>query len=191
MYSLPSTSHTRAPFARFTKNGCPPTARNARTGEFTPPGMYFSASSKSSFDFECISDLAVSLSNRNTPPDAERLAGHFQSGRGLAALVFVQINQPHDALHRSFVKSARDDFRSGPALDHVGFEDRVEDVVRWQRVLVGLVRAQFCGRRFGDGRSRDDFLVPVDPTREPIHHCLRHIANDRKTTAHVPVKRTV
>src|SRR2546423_10874422 len=51
MYSWPSTSQTRDPFALSTKNGCPPTARNARTGEFTPPGMYFSASAKSSSDF--------------------------------------------------------------------------------------------------------------------------------------------
>src|SRR5260370_953055 len=39
MYSLPSTSQTRAPRAFSAKNGCPPTARKARTGEFTPPGM--------------------------------------------------------------------------------------------------------------------------------------------------------
>src|SRR5436189_4064299 len=44
MYSLPSTSQTRAPWALLTKKGSPPTARNARTGELTPPGMYFNAS---------------------------------------------------------------------------------------------------------------------------------------------------
>src|SRR5262245_65790361 len=44
MYSLPSTSNTCDPFARLTKKGCPPTARKARTGEFTPPGMHCSAS---------------------------------------------------------------------------------------------------------------------------------------------------
>src|SRR5438093_13131474 len=51
MYSLPSTSHTRAPLAFWTKNGCPPTARNARTGELTPPGMYFRASANNASDF--------------------------------------------------------------------------------------------------------------------------------------------
>src|ERR1039457_1441641 len=50
MNSLPSTSQTRAPLARLTKNGWTPTARNARTGEFTPPGMYFNASAKSFSD---------------------------------------------------------------------------------------------------------------------------------------------
>src|SRR5690242_12979946 len=169
MYSLPSTSQTRAPLARLTKNGCPPTARNARTGEFTPPGMYFSASSKSSLDFECISDLTVSLGYRNATSNAKRLARDLQSGRGLAPFVFVQIDQTHDTLHGRFVKSTRDDFRSGPALHDVGFENRVQHVVGWQRVLVGLVRAQFCGRRLGDGRRRNDFLVAIDPAREPVN----------------------
>jgi len=35
---MPSTSQSRQPFARWVKNGLPPTPRNARTGEFTPPG---------------------------------------------------------------------------------------------------------------------------------------------------------
>ena len=35
------------PSARAMKRGVPPTARNARTGEFTPPGMTFCARSKS------------------------------------------------------------------------------------------------------------------------------------------------
>src|SRR5439155_23606477 len=50
MYSLPSTSQTRAPLAFSTKNGCPPTARNARTGELTPPGMNFNASANNASD---------------------------------------------------------------------------------------------------------------------------------------------
>ena len=37
--------------ALLTKNGLPPTARKARTGELTPPGMYFNASAKSFSDF--------------------------------------------------------------------------------------------------------------------------------------------
>src|SRR5439155_16701355 len=53
MYWLPSTSHTRAPLAFSTKNGCPPTARNARTGELTPPGMYFNASANKAADLAC------------------------------------------------------------------------------------------------------------------------------------------
>src|SRR5690348_16177024 len=39
MYSRPSASQIRLPSPRSTKGGVPPTARNARTGELTPPGM--------------------------------------------------------------------------------------------------------------------------------------------------------
>src|SRR5215216_3889081 len=38
MYSLPSASQIRAPSPRAATIGSPPTPRNARTGEFTPPG---------------------------------------------------------------------------------------------------------------------------------------------------------
>src|SRR5712692_5504852 len=37
MYSFPSASIRRAPSARSMTSGSPPTARNARTGLFTPP----------------------------------------------------------------------------------------------------------------------------------------------------------
>jgi len=39
-----------APSARLTKNGAPPTERNARTGELTPPGMSSLARAKSLSD---------------------------------------------------------------------------------------------------------------------------------------------
>ncbi len=40
----PSAANVQAPAARLKKIGSPPTPRNARTGEFTPPGMYLQAS---------------------------------------------------------------------------------------------------------------------------------------------------
>ena len=47
----PSTSHTYGPSARATKYGVPPTDRNARTGELTPPGMTrWDRSNSSSFE---------------------------------------------------------------------------------------------------------------------------------------------
>src|SRR5262247_3710404 len=41
MYSRPSASQMRLPAPRSMNGGVPPTARNALTGEFTPPGMTF------------------------------------------------------------------------------------------------------------------------------------------------------
>src|ERR671918_1737696 len=54
MYSFPSTSRIFAPCACSAKKGSAPTLRNARTGEFTPPGMYFCATAKSSDEQEVI-----------------------------------------------------------------------------------------------------------------------------------------
>src|SRR6476646_2463821 len=45
-YSLPSTSVRYAPRPLAMKRGVPPTARKARTGLFTPPGVTASARAK-------------------------------------------------------------------------------------------------------------------------------------------------
>src|SRR6185437_11942337 len=50
MYSRPSVSQRREPFARSMISGAPPTARNARTGLFTPPTRIFSARAKRSLE---------------------------------------------------------------------------------------------------------------------------------------------
>ena len=78
--SLPSTSQTRAPLPRSTKKGMPPTERNARTGELTPPGMTFRAREYSWLDTVVCMIIASFLFNgrktvvaagsrsRKTPP---------------------------------------------------------------------------------------------------------------------------
>src|SRR5262249_2432035 len=49
-YERPSTSVRRAPSPRAMNGGEPPTARNARTGLFTPPGMTRPAASSRRLD---------------------------------------------------------------------------------------------------------------------------------------------
>src|SRR5881409_410394 len=49
-YERPSTSQRRAPSARATKNGSPPTPRKARTGLLAPPGIRREAASKRLFE---------------------------------------------------------------------------------------------------------------------------------------------
>src|SRR5260221_11170819 len=66
MYSLPSAPTRRAPKARCTNTGCPPTARNARTGLFTPPGI--SRSARSSSVLETESDMRRRLACWARPP---------------------------------------------------------------------------------------------------------------------------
>ena len=69
--------------ARFTKNGLPPTARNARTGELTPPGMYRRAEANNS------SDLALDITTLNylahCSKHAKLLKTRVSSGVDLAA----------------------------------------------------------------------------------------------------------
>src|SRR6266446_4863921 len=54
MYSLPSASHIREPSPRTIMGGIPPTALNARAGEFTPPGMTACARWLSLRDCSCL-----------------------------------------------------------------------------------------------------------------------------------------
>ena len=56
---VPSAPKTFAPSAREMKTGSPPTARNARTGLFTPPGMTFSARSKREADLGSLMEGGV------------------------------------------------------------------------------------------------------------------------------------
>src|SRR6185437_526724 len=59
MYSRPSVSQRREPFARSMISGAPPTARNARTGLFTPPTRIFPARAAMADDREELLAAAV------------------------------------------------------------------------------------------------------------------------------------
>src|SRR6476619_5751902 len=61
MYVRPSTSVIVAPFADLMNRGVPPTPRNARTGELTPPGISSTAFENSSSDRMRASIASVSL----------------------------------------------------------------------------------------------------------------------------------
>jgi hypothetical protein len=57
--------------------GTPPTARNARTGELTPPGVTAEALSKSAADFSVVSGTAAILPD----PPAGSAGGQGRSAR--------------------------------------------------------------------------------------------------------------
>src|SRR3954465_3753343 len=59
-YVRPSTSVNVAPEADSIKRGVPPTPRNARTGEFTPPGINSTARANNSSELSRVS-LSVAL----------------------------------------------------------------------------------------------------------------------------------
>src|SRR3982750_686116 len=96
MYFAPSASHTCAPLPRAMKRGVPPTARKARTGEFTPPGITRWARSNNS-----------ALVDTARAPDPGRVVGHRFLHAGFAAALLVLLagrQRPeeavgHDAAH--------------------------------------------------------------------------------------------
>jgi hypothetical protein len=59
IYLFPSTSQIFEPFAFWIKRGEPPTALNARTGEFTPPGRSLLALSNSRVDLSLFNLLRI------------------------------------------------------------------------------------------------------------------------------------
>src|SRR6185369_3706853 len=76
MYVRPSTSVIVAPCAELMKRGVPPTPRNARTGEFTPPGINSCALMNSFSDFVVILLILIILEIlSNSLQEITRLTG--------------------------------------------------------------------------------------------------------------------
>ena len=89
----------------------------------------------------------VAVRDRHPAVAAERLAGDLDAGRLLAALVLGQVDEPDDAVDVLGRQAARDELLAAEVLLDVALEDRVEDRVGRQRVLVLLVGAQLGRRR--------------------------------------------
>src|SRR5439155_25509224 len=60
---LPSASVSRAPCPETINRGVPPTAWNARTGEFTPPGVTVRARSNSAWEIAAVTAPSLTALN--------------------------------------------------------------------------------------------------------------------------------
>src|SRR6266516_3080947 len=93
MNRTPSTSTRYAPSPRSTKRGVPPTARNARTGELTPPGIRPRARSNSSSDRDTRLDanrrLRSALLSPTVEVQAEPDSGGFEAERAVEGVSFA------------------------------------------------------------------------------------------------------
>ena len=67
--------------------------------------------------------IHILLCNGHFAADAEGAAGDFQSGRGLFALVFVEIDPALYPAHRFLVKAMRDDVSRAQVFFHIKLED--------------------------------------------------------------------
>src|SRR5918996_232248 len=107
MYARPSTSQSRAPSPRAMKGGAPPTARNARTGLLTPPGITRAAASSNRLDSlmlelhghevaarrvpaECGDRFDSAADHRGDDVDRARI-GRFAADDGLPAVGFGKV----------------------------------------------------------------------------------------------------
>ena len=74
---------------------------------------------------------------------------------------------------------------------HVVFEDRVQHVVRRQRVNVLLIGTQFSRGRLLQSRLRDHRPQRIHVMAQAIDQCLGHVRDHRQATDHVPIQRAV
>src|ERR1700678_2907067 len=105
--------------------------------------------------YSFIVSAQITLGDRHTPPHSECQARDLQSRRSLAPLVLVRIDvtlNPVNGLCR--VSFFNDIFRAKLFFD-VKLENRIEDLIGWERVLICLIQFLLCTRRFGD-RVRED-----------------------------------
>ena len=99
------------------------------------------------------------LRDRHPASDAERAACDLQSWNRLGPLVFVQVDAALHPANGLLVEPMPDDLGDAELLLDVELENRVENLVGRQCVLIALIRLQLGARRFLDGRARDEFAV--------------------------------
>ena len=102
------------------------------------------------------------MRDRHPAAETEGAACYLDSGRGLRAFVFVEIDAALNPAHRFFVEAARDDVARAQVFLDVKPQDFVEHVVGRQRILIDLAGFQFGARRFFDGRARNDLAGSAD-----------------------------
>src|SRR5690242_19679942 len=92
-----------------------------------------------------LSRRLIFLGNGDAATDAESLARDFQSRGGLAAFVFVEVDEADDAFDGRFFETGGDYFAGGFALHDICVKDGVQNIVGREAVLVRLVGAQLGG----------------------------------------------
>src|SRR6185369_11016494 len=94
--------------------------------------------------------VLITVGNRIAPILAKATRRDANTDRRLATLVFGNTQQANDTAYGIFRQAAGDDLARTAILFHIGADDRIQHFVGRQRILVGLVRLQFGGRRPND-----------------------------------------
>src|SRR5439155_26305806 len=98
-----------------------------------------------------------------------------------------------DLAHELFVETHIDDFGKTPILFDVGFQNQIENLVRWQEIRVQLIRTYFRRWRFIDDDARNPLAsrYTIAVLCEMKHRGFHHILQYGETTGHISVKRAV
>src|SRR5580692_8108217 len=97
MYSLSSASQTREPLPRTMKGASPPTAPNARTGEFTPPGIMLAARSCKRRDCSVLRDVVDGIESSRP---GEVLEENYQPGHNSNRILYQRTKK---LIHQIFI----------------------------------------------------------------------------------------
>src|SRR5690242_3110449 len=128
MYSRPSEPHSLEPKARATNTGPPPTARNALTGLFTPPGKRCSARARSAPEAVFVMASPKLLRNaggREAHAHFLNFGGHAIEQRAVVGRAQHAVHEAGKLLHFVAAHAARGD--GGRADTNPG---RVEGLTR-------------------------------------------------------------
>src|SRR3569832_1244486 len=138
MYSLPSASQRCEPDPRTMKGGSPSTARKARTGELTPPGMTRSARCCSLRDCSTFLLIATSVATRS---DREINKYTSDNGAGLrrASLVAVMKHGPENSIRSNLPNLQKINPRA-TLLKHLRARFGASDVPFWPGGFPGRLR---------------------------------------------------
>ena len=83
-----------------------------------------------------ISDIL--LRDRHFPSHAEGATCYLKTGRGLSALVFVEVDTALNPAHGFFLETAGNDVARAQIFLHIELEDLIEDIVGRERILIDL-----------------------------------------------------
>ena len=116
--------------------------------------------------------------------------GDLHAGWRLPTLVLTSIDQSQNVLDGTGIKPGRDQVRHALIFLDIAADNGIQNVIRRQRVLVGLVGPQFGGGRSHKDALRDHWLVAlrVAPAGDLIYQGLRHVLNRGESPCHVPIQ---
>src|SRR6266851_8052838 len=136
---------------------------------------------------------AVAMRYRTPPADADGIARDDQGGWQLAALELIRrrLDFIQNVVNQLRIVARRDDFFGRLLLFKIQLQDRIEFVIRRQRLIVKLFGREFSRRAFLDNRTRNQFAVAIVKPRQLINLSFQNVADYRESTVRVAIERAV